>query len=104
MQTMAGDKRKGEYWDYLQGQIAEGAVPFFRFVKDGSDPDLQAKAATANANVKGAVGFDERWRNPDLSVRTGFLDKEPMAVQRRGIAIIKVGSGGIQAGNYVART
>lgn len=96
-------KRRGEYNETLQGPTtADGVVSFFSFVVSSSSKAGRVAQAGANANIKGAVEFDERgYAFGTENVRTGWADGEPIPVIRQGIAVVKVGSGGVTKDTYV---
>lgn len=70
---------------------AEGAVPFYTFVKLGTDPATQLKACGAGEDAVGVAVPDEKMTNPDGSTRTGYLDKEIIRVVTKGVRPVKAG-------------
>lgn len=83
--------RQGLEVPVFYGIIASGAVPFCRFVTRVTSAEDTMQLSGAAGEAVGVSEQDLRMTNPDLSLRTGYQDKEVMRVRRTGLAVIETG-------------
>lgn len=78
-------------YEIFPDMVAEGAVPFHRFVKKGTSID-QAIICGAGEDAIGVAEYDVRGYTLAGAARTGYVDKEQIRVRRRGICIVEAGA------------
>lgn len=78
----------GQDYDVYPRKVAEGTIPFRRFVKQGTGDDGVALCG-AQEEALGVSEFDLRSYNLDGSARTGYVQYEKLPIRRKGIAIVE---------------
>jgi hypothetical protein len=80
--------KQGTDYVVFPRKVAEGAIPFCRFVKDGTADDGVLVCGADEESI-GVSEHDLRYYDLDGAVRTGYAQYEQVRTRRKGIAIVE---------------